>query len=61
MRRLGKPWEIMYGIGILIFVGGWFLNVERSPYFPYFVVFLMAFGAVTTALIMRPDRQAPKE
>ena len=56
MRR--KPWGIIYGVAFLIFLAGFFLRVERSAYFPLFVAFCMAYGALTTALMMWPDRKS---
>jgi len=59
MRR--KRWGIIYAVAIVIFFGGLVLGVERSRYFPLFVGFCMAYGAVATALMMWPERKSPKD
>lgn len=58
--RLGKPWELMWGVGIIIGAAAWFLDVEKSPYFPVFVVFCMAYGAVAVGLMLKSERKSPK-
>lgn len=58
MRR--KPWGIIYGVAAVIFFAGMLLAVQRSRYFPAFVVFCMVYGAAATALMLWPDRKSPK-
>ena len=59
MRR--KPWGIIYGVAIVIFLGGILFDFEKSRYFPWFVAFCMAYGAAATALMMWPERKSPKD
>ncbi len=61
MKRNLRAWGIIYGIAIIIFFGAFFLGVQTSPYFPFFVLFCMAYGAAATAYMMWPDRKAPRD
>jgi hypothetical protein len=41
-------WTAIYVVAAIIFFGGYFAGVYKSPYFPIFVVFCMVYGAATT-------------
>jgi len=58
-----KPESLGHNLGIAIinFFGAFFLGVQTSPYFPFFVLFCMAYGAAATAYMMWPDRKAPRD
>jgi hypothetical protein len=58
MRR--RSWGFIYGIAIVIFIGGLVFGVERSRYFPIFVAFCMTYGAAATALMMWAGRKSSK-
>jgi hypothetical protein len=61
MKRNPRVWGIIYGVAIVIFVGGYLLDVQTSPYFVLFVLFCMAYGAAATALMLWPDRKSRGE
>jgi hypothetical protein len=61
MKRNAKVWRVIYGVAIVIFVGGILLDVQTSPYFTLFVLFCMLYGAAATALMMWPDRKSHEE
>lgn len=61
MKRSRRVWGVVYGVAIVIFIGGYLLGVQSSRYFPLFVLFCMAYGVAATALMVWPDRNPRKD
>ena len=55
-KRSAPPWLMLHVGGVLIFVVGYLTDVFTSPYFPAFIVLLMAYGAFSLWLFLRHYR-----
>lgn len=51
-----RHWVILYGVGGVIFAGGYFLRVYEKSWFPVFVLGCMAYGLVASVLFFRNYR-----